>query len=108
MTFERIFRVEAAPNRAVVAQGETGCGVVLYSTGEGMRCLLENGPRLDDVGMDDAPPGIWIWEGGLAGGERAHEGDYNDVYPVGKFREPTEIEWAAIKRGETPWPEVST
>lgn len=59
--------------------------------------------QLQDLGLDDAPKGISIWEGTLAGGERTYEGDYYDVYLKGTFRAPTDDEWAAIREGRCPW-----
>ena len=61
--------------------------------------------RTDDHMLDDAPDGIFVWEGDhkwIPGGYfNPEEGE---MEPVGEFRMPTEEEWQAIKENRNPWP----
>lgn len=93
------------PSKAVIAMGPDGCGVVLSTAGPHVACDIEQiSGDLGDLGLDDAPPGISIWEGKSEGGAYDHyNGDYADTYLVGTFREPTEEEWQAIRKGKCPW-----
>lgn len=95
----------AKPERAVVACTQGGAGVVLWSFGGGIEALMDGtGPVLQDLGLDDAPPGISIWEGVVGGGEWSPGiEDYADIYPEGTFRAPTDEEWVAIRAGRSPW-----
>jgi hypothetical protein len=93
------------PSRGVIACGnDAGC--VLYYVGAALANQFEDGLcQLDDLGLDDAPEGISIWEGrgrwNRGPWDCPDDGDYE---LVGKFRPPTADEWAAIQRGECPWP----
>jgi hypothetical protein len=95
------------PSRAVIAQGKRN-GCVLYVT-PGSYLEQECGDisdQLGDLGLDDAPTGISIWEGThKGGGYNGHTGDYDDCYPVGTFRAPADDEWTAIREGRNPWGE---
>jgi hypothetical protein len=59
---------------------------------------------LDLLGLDDAPNGISIWEGGIKS-VHVHTPDCNehDSWLAGGFRDPTDEEWAAIRKNECPW-----
>lgn len=96
------------PSLAVIASdGNDGC--VIFTVGPHVKFDIKEsglGNKLSDLGLDTAPAGISIWEGKTAGGGRAPEGDYDDTYLVGTFRDPTDQEWWAIKRGECPWNET--
>lgn len=96
------------PSRAVIANRERGSGSIVYVAPDSLLAqqMGDVSDRLDDLGLDDAPAGISVWEGGFAGGEKDEwNGDYNDVYPVGTFRAPTDDEWAAIRDGRNPFVE---
>lgn len=94
-------------SRALIASDGNGNGCVISYVGEGIHYMLsETSQRLDDIGLDDAPQGLRIWEGRARGGEVTHglEGtDYGDVYLVGAFRELTSLEWDAVIKGRVPW-----
>lgn len=64
--------------------------------------LREHGLDFDDLGLD-APPGIHVWEGVTKGGQRTYEGDYEDTYLDGEFRDLTDDEWQAVREGRCPW-----
>lgn len=99
-------RKESSPSRAVVACDESGGGAVLWYVGADLVVEIEeHGLRqLCDLGLDDAPRGITVWEGryvctGRGGSEDCDAG----TQPEGTFRPPTSEEWAAIMQGRTPW-----
>lgn len=92
------------PSRAVIAMGRDG--VVLWHTGPCLSAEIENmGSSTGDLGLDDAPKGISIWEGTYrwipGGWEHPEDGE---TEPCGAFRAPTDEEWDAIKAGRAPWP----
>jgi hypothetical protein len=90
------------PSLAVVSvQGDSG--VVLWSVGQINEEIEQDGPDVDALGLlDDVlrPTGIWVW-----GGRFREVTDEHGTYtmPKGAFREPTEAEWASIRRNESPW-----
>lgn len=101
------------PSRAVVACDGKGNGCCVWFDGDGIENeIVECGLSwLDDLGLDDAPQGIWIWEGDYywvppGRGEHPAEGGYTE--PKGKFRLPDLDEWDAIRRGVSPWTPCST
>lgn len=83
-----------------------GHGTVIWYDGPAIAQEIEEVGLhgLDDLGLDDAPDGISIWEGNYfyspGGFEYPQEGDYD---PKGVFRPPTDEEWAAIRKGQSPW-----
>lgn len=94
-------------SKAVIAcDGHDGC--VLWCIGAHIRFEIEEcGLRaLGDLGLDDAPHGISIWEGKYlwspGGWENPQDGEMN---PSGSFRAPTAEEWIAIREGRCPWDE---
>lgn len=95
------------PSKAVVASKD-GDGCVLYTAGPHVKSLQEETGthRLDDLGLDDAPDGISVWEGKITGGGYdSFNGDYHDTFLKGEFREPTHYEWQMIREGQCPWNE---
>ncbi|HVY79848.1 MAG TPA: hypothetical protein VG994_02610 [Steroidobacteraceae bacterium] len=96
-------------DRGVVANPKRGVGCVLFAApGSYLEHETDEfSGRLDDMGLDDAPFGISVWEGHYAGGGSTwHTGDYEDCYPVGTFRPPTDDEWTAIREGRNPFGEA--
>ncbi len=94
------------PSKAVVAMGETGPGAVLWYVGDDLfNEIDEAGNKTpEDLGLGDAPEGISIWEGVYVWSPGTYEHPYDgDSYPSGKFRAPTDDEWAAIRSGKSPW-----
>lgn len=97
-------------SRAVVAQGQhKGC-VVWFVGGHLSQEIEEAGLyALDELGLDDAPKGISIWEGVYLWREGWNPaGGYDeggDSSPKGSFRAPTKEEWRDIENGKAPWNE---
>ena len=81
-------------------------GAILYSRGKDLEKELEEFPGfLDELGLDDAPDGISIWEGFFEARITVYPKDKVECYsthPVGRFRKLTDKEWAALKRGFNP------
>lgn len=96
------------PSKAVVACDARGNGAVLWFVGESLRNEIEEAGlrQLGDLGLDDAPCGVSVWEGSYVWtpGPYEHPED-GDVSPAGCFRAPTDAEWAAIREGCNPWKE---
>ncbi len=95
------------PSRAVVACDGNGNGAVLWTVGPHVAHELNEAglSGLDDLGLDDAPHGISVWEGmyvTLPPSWPESAGD-EGTEPCGKFREPTDQEWEAIKASRCPW-----
>ena len=90
------------PSRIVIVSNGRS-GVALWWVGAGAWSEIEEGGLSDagDLGLDDAPGGITIWEGDYHA-TQGFCGDF-DVEPTGKFREPTAEEWEAIGAGRCPW-----
>lgn len=96
------------PSLAVIACDGSGQGCVLYTAGPHLQLeIYENNLRaLDELGLDDAPAGISIWEGKIlyfkSGSPLEPDCGFEpDV--KGAFREPTEEEWTAIRAKRCPW-----
>jgi hypothetical protein len=96
-------------SKAVIANGKDH-GCVLYYLGRSIAAEIEDAglSELSDLGLDDAPRGISIWEGVYVftpgSFEYPAEGDSN---PSGSFRPPTDDEWTAIRQGHCPWDDMS-
>lgn len=92
------------PSRAVIANGRWG-GAVLFWVGHELMGLT----ALADLGLDDAPEGLSIWEGRYAWGSgwNAAMGidEGGDADPRGAFRALTDAEWSAVRDGCPPWDE---
>ena len=97
------------PSFAVVANDDLGSGCVLWTGGPHVRFEIEEGGShtLADLGLDNAPVGISIWEGIYVWWPGGYESpDDGGSKPAGIFRKPTENEWKAIKQGVSPWDET--
>lgn len=92
-------------SRAVVAADGIGHGCLLWWIGLGLSIEHEAGlTALDDLGLDDAPHGISIWEGRYIY-TRDNE-PYVESYSAeakGAFRAPDDLEWQEIRAGRAPW-----
>lgn len=99
--------MESEPeSRGVVACDGKGNGCVLWYAGASLANEIEEGGlvHLGDLGLDDAPNGISVWEGRYFWTRGPYEyPDDGDSYPSGKFRDPTEEEWQKIRAGRCPW-----
>lgn len=99
-------------SKAVVANGYgSHCGAILWTAGPHIRMELEETglSSLEDLGLDDAPHGISIWEGSYHySTDRSWEGidEGGSAEPRGSFRVPTEAEWLSIKLGKCPWSDL--
>lgn len=96
------------PSRAVVANDSGGKGLVLWYVGGHLNLEISEagmGPHLDELGLDDAPDGISVWEGiyTYKGSSRYGLDEGAESSPKGSFRPPTDEEWAHIRLGQCPW-----
>lgn len=93
------------PSKAVIANGCQG-GSILFCAGPHVQSFIDEAgsSHLDDLGLDDAPEGISIWEGKIKT-VHYHTPDCNehDSWLDGSYRRPTSEEWAAIQANECPW-----
>jgi len=94
-------------NLAVVAS-RNGYGSVLWWVGLDIDLQIsEYGAHdLGDLGLDDAPDGIHVWQGNYIWSSGVnYEGidEGGDAEPRGVFRPPTTEEWALIQKNECPW-----
>lgn len=98
------------PSRAVVAMSDDeSSGCVLWWVGSALHYEIKDAgmKTLEDLGLQEAPVGISIWEGqyrSVQCGNPSGGYDYESE-PVGAFRAPTDEEWAAIRSGTEPWDE---
>lgn len=53
------------PSRAVIANRDRGSGSIVHVAPHSLleQVMSDGGDRLDDLGLDDAPAGISVWEG---------------------------------------------
>ncbi len=93
-------------NSLAVICSRNGRGIILHYVGVYIAHEIEEVCLhfLGDLGLDNAPDGISIWEGKYVWqpGSWEHPSD-GDYLPQGKFRQPTEQEWFAIKENRCPW-----
>ena len=70
------------------------------------------GRHIEDLGLDDAPEGISVWEGDLVTTEswtdcgKEYDTELEPANREDPFRDLTDAEWAAIRTGQNPWGEV--
>ena len=94
------------PSKAVIASDGHGSGCVVSFAGPHLDSEIDAvGRKLEDLGLDDCPEGIWVWEGTYR--MIKHESiEYGTDYSTeadGKFREPGSQEWSAIRHNMCPW-----
>lgn len=85
--------------KAVVASDGNGHGAVIEHNGGMLHMdIHDNGlTDLGDLGLDNAPAGLSVFEGHYeGGGYNGYSGDYDDVSLEGDFRDLTRAEWDAI------------
>ena len=93
---------------AVIGSNGNGHGTLVWWAGGHLALEInEYGfSDLGDLGLDDCPIGIWVWEGKYIyhSGVNCEGIDVGgDAEPKGEFRKPTDEEWAAIREGRSPW-----
>jgi hypothetical protein len=95
---------KAKNSLAIIACDERGNGCVLWHVGFHISNeIQEIGlSSLVDLGLDDAPHRISVWEGKYS---YFGDGDDTEARPQGIFRNPTFEEWAATIAGVNPWKE---
>jgi hypothetical protein len=93
-------------SRLVVASDGKGNGAAIFAVGAVVLEIDEIvSPQLMDLGLDDAPAGITIWEGRVAYWESGNPLDgteYNSELK-GTFRRLTVEELTAVAEGKAPW-----
>ena len=97
------------PSRAVVASDGNGRGAVIWWVGLAFWIEIQEYGVTDlgDLGLDDAPAGLSIWEGQIHTRQCGNPMDGYDYETelVGAFRPPTDEEWKDIRHGCEPWNE---
>lgn len=91
--------------KGVITCDGNGNGVVLWPVGVLRMETDGSGSTLVDLGLDDAPLGLSVWEGTYHFEESITDPGDGVLMPLGDFRLPTSEEWEAIKAGKCPWPE---
>jgi hypothetical protein len=97
---------EKCQSKAVIAANHKGFGCVVWYVGPGLINEIEEAglQELGDLGLDDAPEGISVWEGIYVWSRGPYEcPEDGDSAPVGAFRRPSDEEWIAIREGRNPW-----
>lgn len=96
------------PSVALVACDGHGHGCLIWWAGGHLSLEVEEAGLTDlaDLGLDDCPVGVWVWEGiyvywPSVTCEGIDEGC--DAESKGAFRAPTDEEWAAIRENRSPW-----
>lgn len=97
------------PSRAVIASDGKGHGAVVWWVGIALWSEIAEAGLTDlgDLGLDDAPAGISIWEGKLRAYQTGNplDGYDQDTCLDGRFRDLTDEEWEAIQDARPPWDE---
>jgi hypothetical protein len=97
------------PSRALVAQGPH-TGAILEYEGSGITNEIHEAGlhALDELGLDDAPEGLSIWEGEYVwedGWFEGHRSPANgQAHPKGEFRRLKPEEWATLSANQPLWP----
>lgn len=94
-------------DRLVVAVGPNKYATILFVSGTSIEDECAHN-RTDDfellVGRSEVPfpsPGVWVYE---CQPHPSRPAEHAYDYGTGAFRAPTAAEWAAIQKGEGPWP----
>lgn len=79
------------PSLALCAMSPRCSGIVVYAIGQ-IRERLVHSIELDRIGLDDAPTGLSVWKGWVAGDELV--GSYRSLFPH---------ELVELSLGRMPW-----
>ena len=95
------------PSKALIAN-MGGIGCVLDYTGDAITWhIREFSPSLDELGLDDAPDGLSVWEGTMGSVRHyTQDGEDWDFEANGKFRDLNPEEWAALQKDGCLWPKA--
>lgn len=101
-----IYGWNSDPGRFLVACDGEGNGCILAFVGH-IELMFECGSKkLEDLGLDNAPEGLSIWEGSVVDTTyESIDGTDYDCELQGDFRKLTEDEWEAFRKGENLWDE---
>lgn len=93
-------RSSATTESIALVANANGKGVVLAFDGLGIESMIDGvGREIDNLGLDDGPSGISIWEGEC----RSHRDGDDDAELVGAFRALTPEEWQRLATTGVPW-----
>lgn len=97
-------RIGATTESIALIASNGSTGAILVHDGPGIEADIEalGYGHLDDHGLDDAPPGLSIWEGHLRV-TQDHWTAEVDTELVGSFRDLTDEEWTLLRETGTPW-----
>lgn len=96
-------------SRVLVAQGPQR-GAILEYEGSGITNEIHEAGLydLDELGLDDAPEGLSIWEGDYVWEDGWFEGyrspENGEAHPKGEFRRLTPEEWSTLSANQPLWP----
>lgn len=93
-------------NKAVVASDGIGNGCIICYVGNSLHNEIYGARFTDlcDLGLDEAPQGVSIWEGSyIWQGDRDGPGGTMLTSANSAFRAPTEAEWTCIRAKQNPW-----
>lgn len=63
----------------------------------------EYSSNLDEMGFENIPLGLLVWEGSWEPDPPDHEGVSDSTHAIGTYRAPTEEELKDILAGRSPW-----
>lgn len=93
--------------KAVVGCDGNGNGCVIWHVGSALDTEINDVGQDDlrELGLDDAPQGISIWEG--VGIWYPDEDGDGSMELKGEYRKPTDGEWVSIRNDKHPWQNVN-
>lgn len=93
------------PSKGLIACNGSGRGIVLAYVGTSITWHAEMySTELDELGLDDAPQGLSIWEGEMGSVQvNTADGIDFDFEATGNFRPLTQEEWITLSKTGEPW-----
>ena len=100
--------VRAERSLAVVACNGARQGAVLHYIGRGITMMIEGEGWCDlsDLGLDDCPKGVWVWDGRYVWScspATVSAPEEHSLEAVGVWRELTCLEWSDLREGSDPF-----